>query len=44
VASWLRGYEPQIEHWTWQDPPVGETDSNDTPEDARMEFRISEAS
>jgi beta-glucosidase/6-phospho-beta-glucosidase/beta-galactosidase len=44
VASWLQGYLPQMAHWTWEEPPAGETCSNDTPEDARMEFRISEAS
>ena len=39
VATWLRGYLPQMSHWDWQAPPVDEVCSNTTPEDARFELR-----
>lgn len=42
VATWLRGYMPQMSHWSWQDRPVEEC-SNTTPPDARMELRIVDA-
>lgn len=44
VASWLRGYLPQMEHWSWQEVPATEAWSNETPSDAKIEFRIREAS
>ena len=43
VATWLRGYLPQMSHWDWQPRPDGEVCSNTTPEDARMELRIVDA-
>ena len=43
VATWLRGYLPHMAHWNWQPRPTGEVCSNTTPEDARMELRIVDA-
>lgn len=31
VATWLRGYRPQMAHWTWQPPPLGEVSGGDEP-------------
>ncbi len=43
VASWLEGYRPHMEHWSWQPPPPGEICSNTTGPDARIELRIVDA-
>ena len=43
VATWLRGYLPQMSHWDWRPRPEEEVCSNTTPEDARMELRIVDA-
>lgn len=43
VATWLRGYLPQMSHWDWQ-PRPDESCSNTTPPDARIELRIVDAS
>lgn len=43
VATWLRGYLPQMAHWDWQPRPEVEVCSNTTPEDARIELRIVDA-
>jgi beta-glucosidase/6-phospho-beta-glucosidase/beta-galactosidase len=40
VATWLRGYMPQMAHWDWQPPPVNEVCSNKTPPDARFELKV----
>ena len=40
VATWLQGYLPHMAHWRWQPRPEGETCSDATPEDARLELRI----
>ena len=42
VATWLRGYLPQMAHWDWQDRPQ-QPCSNTTPADARIELRIVDA-
>ena len=43
VSDWLAGYLPQMQHWNWRTPPAGEPDSQNAPEDDRMELRIKDA-
>jgi hypothetical protein len=43
VASWLKGYLPQMAKWNWSERPVEEVCSNRTPDDARIELRIVDA-
>ncbi len=40
VATWLRGYLPHMQHWTWEPPPTSEICSNTTPPDACIELKI----
>ncbi len=43
VASWLRGYLPQMSHWDWV-PPLGESPARNLPRvTTTMELRIADA-
>jgi hypothetical protein len=33
VRSWLRGYAPQLAHWSWSDPPAAEPIAVESPGD-----------
>jgi beta-glucosidase/6-phospho-beta-glucosidase/beta-galactosidase len=43
VASWLRGYLPQMDHWSWQDPPATDSGFSLPRRTTRMELRIVDA-
>ena len=42
VATWLRGYLPQMAHWDWRPPPADEVCSQTASPDERIELRISD--
>ena len=41
VADWLVGYESQMAHWDWQDPPADEV--ADSPEIYEFELGVRDA-
>ncbi len=41
VATWLKGFLPQMAHWRWQPPPPDEVAAGDAPGE-RIELRIVE--
>ena len=43
VASWLKGYMPQMASWDWKPRPVEESRSNENAADVRIELRIVDA-
>ncbi|MCU1344095.1 MAG: hypothetical protein JWL70_361, partial [Acidimicrobiia bacterium] len=43
VSQWLRGWLPQMAHWEWRDPPVGEACSCEESPEATIEMRSIDA-
>ena len=40
VASWLRGWISQVQHWDWIDPPAGELVANAPTYEDQIELKI----